>query len=375
VDDHPQLVTATSPVSITMPDNLGGKYMQHNRQIKKLWACFVAGALFILTLTLVPTWGQDLPPKSGGDLNPDSGPTDATSQMYTLEDIYNRLDAGTEGQKQTTLTEPDAGPADGQGKTTDEIMPKTPVKDDTRGATPEDVRHGMKFWGLTDGKWGPQTGSKKGCGAYVAPNVWKEFDCYNLAAIGKVTGADPFTPSWELIGGYWQWGRKGPSPSNWFNNNTEHFAHGPTGPGDNEANSGSINWFTSSGASDGAWSDSEKTANDPCSAGYRVPTKVQWEGVLANNTIMRTEETTWFSSGTNYSNAIMIGETLILPVTGSRIHTNGALYSRGFFGHYWSSSETSSNGAWHMSFSSGIVGTYETTDNRWRGMSIRCVAE
>jgi hypothetical protein len=69
------------------------------------------------------------------------------------------------------------------------------------------------------------------CGAYIAPDVWKEFDCYNLAAIGKVTGADPFTPSWELNGGYWQWGHKGPDTSQWYDTNTEHFAHGPTNPG------------------------------------------------------------------------------------------------------------------------------------------------
>jgi hypothetical protein len=74
------------------------------------------------------------------------------------------------------------------------------------------------------------------CRVYVAPDVWKEFDCYNLAAIGKNTNDDPFTPSWRLIKGYWQWGRKGPDPSQWYDTNTEHFAHGPTGPGDSEAN-------------------------------------------------------------------------------------------------------------------------------------------
>lgn len=58
--------------------------------------------------------------------------------------------------------------------------------------------------------------SKSSCGAYVAPGVWKEFECYNLAAIGKTTGDDPFTPSWRLIGGYWQWGRKGPDSSQWY---------------------------------------------------------------------------------------------------------------------------------------------------------------
>ncbi|HKK67953.1 MAG TPA: Ig-like domain-containing protein, partial [Bacteroidales bacterium] len=78
------------------------------------------------------------------------------------------------------------------------------------------------------------------CGAYVAPGVWKQFDCYNLAAIGKTTNDDPFTPSWRLIGGYWQWGRKGPNSSQWYDTNTEHFDNGPTGPDTSEANDGSF---------------------------------------------------------------------------------------------------------------------------------------
>jgi hypothetical protein len=41
-----------------------------------------------------------------GPLNPGAGPTDAHTQMYTLEDLYNRLDTGAEAQKQTTFTEP-----------------------------------------------------------------------------------------------------------------------------------------------------------------------------------------------------------------------------------------------------------------------------
>jgi hypothetical protein len=78
------------------------------------------------------------------------------------------------------------------------------------------------------------------CGAYIAPGVWKEFDCYNLGAIGKDLGHHPFTPSWSLIGGYWQWGRKGPDSGFWHTANTSYFAHGPTGPGSAEANSGGI---------------------------------------------------------------------------------------------------------------------------------------
>src|SRR6056297_756110 len=102
------------------------------------------------------------------------------------------------------------------------------------------------------------------CGAYIAPGVWKEFDCYNLAAIGKATSDDPFTPSWRLIGGYWQWGRKGPDSSQWYDTNTANFAHGPTGQDEDSSNKDVINEWDSTSADSGSWSDASKTANDPC---------------------------------------------------------------------------------------------------------------
>ena len=67
------------------------------------------------------------------------------------------------------------------------------------------------------------------CGAYIAPEVWQEFMCYNLGS--AYTGQDVarlFSPSWEINGGYWQWGRKTMA------------APGPTGPGQQQANSGEI---------------------------------------------------------------------------------------------------------------------------------------
>jgi uncharacterized protein (TIGR02145 family) len=209
------------------------------------------------------------------------------------------------------------------------------------------------------------------CGAYVAPGVWKEFDCYNLAAIGKETGADPFSPSWELNGGYWQWGRKGPDPDqeDWYNTNTMHFAHGPTGPGETEANSGFLSGWDSSYAPDGAWSDSHKTSNDPCPVGFRVPTKSQWHGVSDNNT--QSIVGTWSDSTTNYNSARFFGNNLMLQAAGSHNRDNGAMSPRGSSGFYWSSS--GGGGAWYLYFSRSEVTSYD--GYRQHGFSIRCVAE
>ena len=56
-----------------------------------------------------------------GSLNPSAGPTEAGSQMYTLEQIYTRLTGGGDATKMAAFTEPGSGPAAGTMHTLDEL--------------------------------------------------------------------------------------------------------------------------------------------------------------------------------------------------------------------------------------------------------------
>jgi hypothetical protein len=102
-----------------------------------------------------------------GDLEPGAGPTQADSQMYTLEQIYNRLDTGAAATKMTEVTGPSSGPA-GTGRTLNEIMEKAPVVN-ASGASVGDVAAGKTFWGLTSGEWGPRTGTGVSCAGDLSP--------------------------------------------------------------------------------------------------------------------------------------------------------------------------------------------------------------
>jgi len=95
------------------------------------------------------------------DLDALAAPTAAGSAMFTLQDICNRLNTGTEGsQRGSGFTEPSAAPAP-TDCSLNTIMAKLPVKDDSNGASTSDVAAGKTFWGLKNGEWGLQTGTKQ----------------------------------------------------------------------------------------------------------------------------------------------------------------------------------------------------------------------
>ena len=94
-----------------------------------------------------------------GSMDSPEGPTHADAQMYTLEQIYDRLDTGAESAKMTQFTEPVGGPGTGTMFTLDEIMAKAPQRDDTNGATQADVLINKTYWSRRTASWGHQAGT------------------------------------------------------------------------------------------------------------------------------------------------------------------------------------------------------------------------
>ena len=93
-----------------------------------------------------------------GSLDSPAAPTNAGSAMYTVTDLYNRLDTGAAGVKRAgSFVEPSGAPGS-TGKTLDEIMAKTPSTNANAAAAGE-VVSGKTYWGLSAGAWGTNTGT------------------------------------------------------------------------------------------------------------------------------------------------------------------------------------------------------------------------
>jgi len=197
------------------------------------------------------------------------------------------------------------------------------------------------------------------CTVIVSRGSVLRFACYNLGALAT---SKPYTPRWELNGGYWQWGR------------LNQAAIGPF----LGANGGPPTSWNTTYPPNGAWLDARKTGNDPCPTGFRVPTAAQWEAVFDTNIIENVG--TWTDSPTYYGSGKRIRKTtydtggLFLPAAGGRYQGNGSLVYRGSKGFYWSSTEVQSiYQARNLEFAVG--GKIMNSTLRTIGMSVRCVAE
>jgi uncharacterized protein (TIGR02145 family) len=200
------------------------------------------------------------------------------------------------------------------------------------------------------------------CGVLIAPGVFKEFLCHNL---GADTSLDPDVPVSGIFGHYYQWGFK----THVADVNTTIL----TPPG----------WNNTTYASTDAWLDASKTVDDPCPAGYKVPSKTQWEGVIANNTVSRIGP--WYHDGfyddDDFSSVIHYGpflsaQGITLPANGYRLDQNGLLYYRGLVGRYWASTSFTDFGdsrAHYVQFTGddGSISSHLAL----HGMSVRCISE
>jgi len=115
--------------------------------------------------------------------------------------------------------------------------------------------------------------------------------------------------------------------------------------------------------SDGSlwWSGATAGANNPCPAGYHVPTYLEWaseQALFAGN------------GGTNATGAY---NTLKLTIVGNRHYSDGTLMLVGNTGYYWSS-VAYSKFAYCIYFNSGssTIGAYYT---RADGYSVRCIKD
>ncbi|MDR0681572.1 MAG: fibrobacter succinogenes major paralogous domain-containing protein, partial [Dysgonamonadaceae bacterium] len=127
-------------------------------------------------------------------------------------------------------------------------------------------------------------------------------------------------------------------------------------------------------ASDWTWGN---PANDPCKSlgnTWRMPTQAERTQIASNNTWV------WQDGGTNGTSGYQIkpGGTnkptaLFLPAAGSRSRSNGAQYSVGSLGYYWSSSFMGAT-SYNLYFTSESISA-TGTHPRANGFSVRCVSE
>ena len=115
-----------------------------------------------------------------------------------------------------------------------------------------------------------------------------------------------------------------------------------------------------------------ESSNNPCPAGWRVPTLAELQSLLDTDKVTSEWTTENGINGRRFTDKTT-NKSIFLPAAGFRGSYGGALYDAGSGGYYWSSTESNSDGAYRLTFNSGSAGL--SYSNKAHGFSVRCVAE
>jgi uncharacterized protein (TIGR02145 family) len=114
-----------------------------------------------------------------------------------------------------------------------------------------------------------------------------------------------------------------------------------------------------------------QSENDPCPAGWRVPTE---EELISLRTSDRAWSANWENTGINGRIFGNVNNPIFLPGAGFRDFSNGVISNVGSQGYYWSATtQASSVRANFFNITGSTAGT--GSSYRANGFSIRCVAE
>jgi uncharacterized protein (TIGR02145 family) len=193
-----------------------------------------------------------------------------------------------------------------------------------------------------------------GCPAKIDGGQWLTFMCRNLGGVDIPFGTTEITPA--MHGDWYKFGAKEASlvqaGNDGYNNATQWTAK-------QYENSTDI------------WS----SGNNPCPAGWRLPSKAEWLQVINSANNAQNNIGTYNSNVNNYTFGKKFGDFLILPSIGYRSSTDGSLWNRGAIGQYWSNEAYNSGNAWSLNFGSGVPSMVGTINSKMYGFAVRCVAQ
>ena len=182
-----------------------------------------------------------------------------------------------------------------------------------------------------------------------------------------------FVANPEDFGGYYQWGRKGDGHEQPTSGTTTTLSS-TDDPGHSNfilTEEDPYDWRVPQ--NDALWNAGSETTpvkatNDPCPAGWRVPTLTELQS-------LETVTKEW--SNLNGVDGYFIGDgepKLFLPAAGIRNYISSGYDFVGTSGNYWSSSIGGTN-AYSTYFYSTTVAPGTNSNSRASGFSIRCIAE